>query len=1679
MTDTNISFRFFETSKSAVKLTKPLDFFDRTSIPVDGGVYDLRMGAVLGFPCSICKGSKDICPGHWGVVELHTPVVWPHQANILVQMLNSCCIWDRNLKLFPRERVLARLSLELLEHHCISEAEELWNNPIRFAVSGNNQMTEEETTYIRELFTPWFSQTKKHANKEKKENKQKKSTKKSNKDMMNDSEDSENTSSSSNSDSESENESRSSSSNSDNESEVHSKSSRKQSEDSGSEDSESQSDSDNSEDGDDELIEEIGKKKANSTTYLDINPEQEKILVEKVLKIIESKAAQAKITIQELKEKCFNLPTAAFQASRLSLIKEIFAILRMRSSCPDDGGSILLPKFRLDVENGTKVIFMPKGLTKTSHLSMHKKVYFFEEKKDDSVVYTNEIFNFLKEVYKNDSQVLSLIFRVKDEESFARIFMAKEFNVAPNNTRPPEKGMVSPFKSDTYSTYIKKMISANNHIETLKEKDEAEPSSENEKNLKESSLALQNIFTELIEGSKLGKWKGIKEEIGRKEGIFRKYFMGKRVNFSGRSVITPSLTCDAGELQIPQVVASKLSYPVSVTEFNCKELMKYIRNGSKYPGAVSVELFNGKIVRLYDMPLENREALASQLLTHVKTVNRHIINGDYCLFNRQPTLHRPSLLAQKVRVSPLKDEKVFRFHYANCKSFNADFDGDEMNVHFPRNEVSKAEMMYLAHSPLQYIDPTRGEPIRGLIQDHIVAGVLLSMKDTFLDREHYYQLIHEALYRFIPSDISIKELQPCILKPTPLWSGKQVFSTIIINLEIAFKCKFHINYEGKAKLKGSMWKPFDEEGDVIIRDGELLVGIMDKNQIGASKKSIIHAGYELHGPYFTDAFISALSRFLSLYLRNHGFTCSIEDCLLNSKGDAIRNEILKNNDRKSIADSTSFIADGEISIQDQFSLLEKAYKDPSVVKDFDNVVKKVVNKNTQLLTNKTVPDEQYRLFPYNFLSLMAESGAKGSRVNVSQISCCLGLQTYGGLRVTPTISGQTLPSFDSFDLRPIAGGYIGGRFLTGLQPQEFFFHCMAGRDGLNDTALKTADSGYLQRCIIKAMEDVTIAYDHTVRDGHGMVIQFAYGGDGSDTSKLSFEDLKFYALNSDAVLDKYVRELGLSKQNYGDAKALALEANSYVSKQLNNEDRIELKDGFKQHWDSIVEEYISSDSDNVLSIEAGSKDRLGCKPETLKYLKQLQITNGIAAPGEAVGIIAAQAFGEPSTQMTLNTFHSTGSDVVGVTQGIPRLRQILMGGSVKENVMTFPLQKDTPIETGYQLEVIFNPINFKRILKSQTMIERFSGSNVLVTLDFIFDVEVLEKDFFFELSSFQERLMVLIEEICIGAQGIEGSKKRSLQKQLSSLEEVDMLRIVRKCLTHSGFSSVAHDWDEEDTLITSDQVRSLDKQYFDRLFLDPNDAYNALRDRSNAVSRNQSLLAERENIIKAWRNNRTSFMRLLNEDPIIDIKQGKLNFTLKVPLSEKRALSQVVTKALENTFIRYVPNIKKAQFVEDLKSILIQGKCLDLVPQFRLENVLNENGLKMNNINEILSKYGIEAGRQLIFDELDLVFTSYGQDVNKRHVSLISDWVTYLGEYQTMSKYGYKYHPSTFSRVTFEIATNVLTEAATYGFIDPIRTPSSQLILGKLTSSGTGSFDIGMDIEAINSFARDKHSIVL
>lgn len=783
------------------------------------------------------------------------------------------------------------------------------------------------------------------------------------------------------------------------------------------------------------------------------------------------------------------------------------------------------------------------SLINTTASTSKKSTNKMKGKESDIFVNAQEVYASLSQLFEKEMEIMSLVYnsRLRGKERSvltADIFFIRDLAVPPNRFRPEAKTGDGQIAEAQQNNLYKGILRQSMLIDQIRNEmsNAASGSAVRQRDfydLQNAWIGLQDAVNSLHDSDRstlrlrgnVAPDEGIKQKLEKKEGLFRMNMMGKRVNFAARSVISPDPNIETNEIGVPPVFARKLTYPEPVTNHNFYDLKEAVLNGvEKWPGAAAVENENGQVINLRTKNFEERQALANQLLapsnTNVtgarnKKVHRHLNNGDIVLMNRQPTLHKPSIMGHRARILP--GEKTIRMHYANCNTYNADFDGDEMNLHFPQNEIARAEALQIADTDHQYLSATSGKPLRGLIQDHISMGVWLTNKDTFFSRGEYHQLLYSCLRpenNHTTTD-RIECMTPAIIKPWPMWSGKQVISTLLKNITPASHPG--LTLAGKSQTSGDSWGDNSEEGTVIFKDGELLCGILDKAHLGPSGGGFVHSVYEAYGHTIAGKLLSILGRLLTKLLHMRAFSCGIEDIVLTPSGDQARRKRLQEAETVGREIAAKYVTLDENTHNDDNELrsrLEDVLRDDEKQAGLDTVYSfrnAVLSSET---TTMCLPIGLRKDFPRNQMQAMTTSGAKGSSVNANQISCNLGQQVLEGRRVPVMISGKTLPSFEPFETKVRAGGYITDRFLSGVKPQEYFFHAMAGREGLIDTAVKTSRSGYLQRCLIKGMEGLKVEYDTSVRDSDGSMVQFLYGEDGLDVTKQKhLTDFKFLAEN--------------------------------------------------------------------------------------------------------------------------------------------------------------------------------------------------------------------------------------------------------------------------------------------------------------------------------------------------------------------------------------------------------------------------------------------------------------------------------------------------------------------------------------------------------------------------------------
>ena len=602
--------------------------------------------------------------------------------------------------------------------------------------------------------------------------------------------------------------------------------------------------------------------------------------------------------------------------------------------------------------------------------------------------------------------------------------------------------------------------------------------------------------------------KTLSQRLKGKEGRFRGSLSGKRVNFSARTVISPDPTLSLNEVGVPERVAKEMTQTMHVNERNLERAQRYVSSGPEaHPGANYVRRSDGRRLKVTE---KNCEELAEKIEPGWE-VNRHLVDGDIVLFNRQPSLHRMSIMAHEVVVMPYH---TFRLNTVVCPPYNADFDGDEMNMHALQNEEARAEARVLMRVQEQILSPRFGENIIGSIQDHISGTYLLTHPRSETDEVPRF---NETQALDLLRGTSIDEL------PEPdgtqdgveYWTGPTIFSQLLpdgLNLEF-----------------------ISETGDqVVIEDGQLLEGTIDSVGTGEFGGEIVDTITKVYGTTRARIFINEVSSLAIRSIMHFGFSIGIDD------------ETVPPEARDRIRETID-------NAYDQVERLIETYE----AGDLESLPGRTVDETLEMKIMQAlgrardnagdIAEEHFD--EDNPAVIMAESGARGSLLNLTQMAGCVGQQAVRGERINRGYDGRTLSHYAEGDLSADARGFVEASYTSGLNPKEFFFHAMGGREGLVDTAVRTSKSGYLQRRLINALSELETQYDGTVRDSRDNIVQFEFGEDGTSPVQVSSKedhDIEVEAIadrilesefdseeEKQAFLGEVPRETNLSEMNEG------------------------------------------------------------------------------------------------------------------------------------------------------------------------------------------------------------------------------------------------------------------------------------------------------------------------------------------------------------------------------------------------------------------------------------------------------------------------------------------------------------------------------------------------------------------
>jgi len=1177
--------------------------------------------------------------------------------------------------------------------------------------------------------------------------------------------------------------------------------------------------------------------------------------------------------------------------------------------------------------------------------------------------------------------------------------------------------------------------------------------------------------------------KSICQRLKGKEGRIRSNLMGKRVDFSARSVITPDPNIDLDELGVPLKIAMNLTFPEKVNDFNIEKLALYIKNGTtKWPGVKSIIKKNKKKISITS---ENKNDI---VLEKGDIVNRHLIDGDYVLFNRQPSLHKMSMMGHRVKV--MKIGNTFRLNVSVTPPYNADFDGDEMNMHVPQSYHSLTELINIASVNNQIISPRENKPIITIVQDTLLGIYKLTNSEIieyekgkkfhFNENTNIYDIENDSsTNKCVESCYYTKKQMMNIICdlstykgkiPDPdkiiqfngngveLWSGKCILSYIIpenINVKMQnslFDNNRDINTDDEniSNNKKLLVENNDLMNIVNIVDGYIKKGTFDKNLFSKTSKGLIHTINNDLGNMRAHDFINDLQKIASYILLVEGFSVGISDMIADNNTNLKIKDIIKEKKKK-------------INIIEQEIHLDifEGFPGQSNKDFFESKVNSILNE----IISNTGKVALSNLDEKNRVTFMINSGSKGKLTNIAQMVACLGQQNVDGKRIPYGFNDRTLPHYYKFDDSSEARGFVENSFISGQTPQEFFFHAMGGREGLIDTAVKTSETGYIQRQLMKSMEDLKVHFDYSVRDNSGTIVQFIYGDDGMDGTFIESQPLIITKLSIDDIADKFYYnkktnwKKHLNKKTYEEFSKLEnieeIMENSYkkilnhreyliykifngnienninypvhiqrivtnftkINSKMKKKSNIDPIEIFEENQKLIDSLYITEEFKNNKIIEILVDVHLNPKilinefnitKEQYKLITSYIYTkfnDCIISPGEMVGPIAAQSIGEPATQMTLNTFHFAGvSAKSNVTRGIPRLKELLhLSKNIKSPSTTIFLNPE------------YNDKNKSKYVKNS--LEYTTFKDIVISTSIHYDPNNLTETIIDE----DKEMIEIYKEFC----NLECNEEdyKSISPWIIRYKFNKELMMDKGIVMEDTYLALLN-YDPTKLIFTYTDDNS--KELIGRISLITDEDIEA-----------KPGIQDQTDIISTFKN--------INEDILNNIVIKGIKNITDIIVSENNVINKINHENISN---------KEYTLITEGVNLL----------EIMNNDYINENKCYSNNIIEIYEILGIEATREILMKEIIEVVEHASEYINLRHILLLCDSMTSKGELISINRQGIKKsNIGPLAKCSFEDTTDQLIKSSIFSEIDNLTGVSSNIMMGQMINSGTGYSDILLD----------------
>lgn len=1346
-------------------------------------------------------------------------------------------------------------------------------------------------------------------------------------------------------------------------------------------------------------------------------------------------------TVAELDEILKNKTGKNRLAEVKNLVKDVAYCLR-----PGVGCGTLVPKIKFEHKKSQLTVNLIAEF-KVENANMNIDI---KDKKIEQLLTPEDCYNILKNISDEDCVVLGL----DPTKSRPEDMIHKIFPVPPVSVRPSVRSDGSSVtREDDLTRKIADIVKKNEALASRN----ASMSGQLTKNISEQVQLLQFLVTTyednetpyMPKSEQKGKQlKSISSRIKGKEGRIRGNLMGKRVDFSARTVITPDPLININQLGVPISIAKTLTFPEVVTDYNFEKMKRLVYNGRDvYPGANFVVPKNS-IDSEHQRPIDLRFSKEKVVLRIGDVVERHLIDGDVVMLNRQPTLHKQSMMAHYVKV--INDERYasFRVNVGVTQAYNADFDGDEMNIYVPQCIQTKVELEELSDVKIVMVSPESSYLCVGLKQDGVLGAYCMTQDDIRIDWKSVMNLV-----------AGVELPKQVVIEKNKIYTGHELFSCILperINKSNGGqKNNPQINF-GKL-VSGSLKKAFLADG----QSQNLIQLVLDEYDANEARR------------FFDNA-----QRLVNSFMLFNGFSVGVGDTFISKELNKQVEQLKETELLKSDIFITSYENNPSVMDADTFEATLQA-----TLGNVGNTASSLVN-NSLPLTNRI-----------NIMSGNC-SGSKGSVSFTGQMIVFLGQQIFEASRIKKKSDKRSLAYFPRDDDRACARGFIQNCFLNGMNYSEFVFHNMTAREGLIDTAIKTADTGYTQRKLVKTMEDIHVGYDNTLRSSSGSIIQFVYGDTGANTVSQYKYTIDVLGMNNSDVEKRYkFTQDELKFNNFSST-----DNDKYIEWFMGLRDRIRYTQvkahidvtTFKKYMDFMLPVGIYRIVDLVKNMKHSGKKltpnyiierlselithknlHLACVAHNATIDKSFKLKDemisktslclaihnafapkrciieygiteeefdiafkeivmsyrkNIVEAGENVGILAAQSIVHPLTQMTLNTFHQSGVGARGsITQGVPRMKELMsLAKAIKTPRMIMYMSKE-------------NLRNKEIANRVAAHIKQTTIGHLRDRIDVYYDPNPTEAGGFMEVDHVGKPFTIHTTSI-------------SCQSSVSDLPWLMRIELNREKL-----------------LLKDVTLLDIQSKFCNMWETRHNDIKKMSKDEKMVINH-----VVRCGILSNSDNDDVPIIHIrfdMNE-PSIDVMHKFIEVIID-PFKIKGYYGVNEIDGIEEE--SYVSFDTPNGSIESLKEFVVYSAGINMT-DIRYMNGIDQNRALCNDVIQIYELFGIEAARSMLMYEITTVVNSAGSMLNYHHLSILVDLMTRDGFMISIDRHGIgRTDAALLSKVSFEKPIEQLLNAAVFNEHDLMKGVSARIMVGNVIKGGTGMCEVLMDSDMIEKSEYVEH----